>query len=280
MAHIAYGLDGVAITETRLSKVEGEAGELWLGGFPVEDLAPRARFEEVLFLLLHDRLPSAAELADLETRLASRRELAPATLALLRDAAAAGVTPMDALRMGVATLPLLAPHLGATDLHTERSAANEERALRLVAGVPTVVAAYARLCAGLEPVAPDPSLDHVSAYLYGVRGERPEPGAVRALSTYLNTTADHGMNASTFAARVVASTRSDMVAAVVAALGALKGPLHGGAPGPALDMVTGLVAQAERSGGALSEVAEAWVADRVDAGERIMGFGHRILPGA
>jgi citrate synthase len=140
-------------------------------------------------------------------------------------------------------------------------------ALALVARLPTIVAAYWRLLGGDESVAPDPGLGHAANYLYMLTGEEPGAEAVRALETYLNTVADHGMNASTFAARVIVSTRSDVVSAVVGAIGALKGPLHGGAPGPALDVVFE-IGNPDR--------AEAVLRERLASGERLMGFGHRI----
>lgn len=273
----ARGLEGIQIGETRLSRVDGEAGELLIAGFPLAELAPHARFEETLFLLWNDRLPGRTELAALREGLAARRGLAPATLAVLRAAAAARALPMDALRMAAGTLGLAAgDDLHRTDLRAEPAAANQRRALRLVAALPTVVAAYHRLCEGREPVAPDPDLDHAANYLAMLSGRTPDPERARALTTYLNTAVDHGMNASTFTARVVASTRSDMVSAIVAALGALKGPLHGGAPGPALDMVFHLERHVRETGESLAAVADRWVRERVAAGERIMGFGHRI----
>jgi citrate synthase len=137
----------------------------------------------------------------------------------------------------------------------------------LVARLPTVVAAYWRLRQGLQPIAPDAALGHAANYLYMLQGERPSPAAARGLQTYLNTVCDHGLNASTFAARVIVATRSDMVSAVTGALGALKGPLHGGAPGPALDMVFEIGAE---------EHAEAFLRAKLERGERLMGFGHRI----
>jgi citrate synthase len=276
MPHIVRGLEGIAIAETRLSGVDGDAGELLIGGFPVQELAPRAAFEEVLFLLWNDRLPGSDELAALRRALASRRELPPATLALLRDAAEADVGPMDALRMAVSTLGLADGDLHRVELASEPREANQRRALRLVAALPSAVAAHHRLLQGLEPVAPDASLDHCASYLWMLRGERPAAEEVRALSTYMNTTVDHGMNASTFTARVIASTRSCLASAVAGALGALKGPLHGGAPAPALDLVLALRRRAEREGRDLSAVAEEWARAAVEDGERIMGFGHRV----
>jgi citrate synthase len=137
----------------------------------------------------------------------------------------------------------------------------------LVARFPTIVAAYWRMLNGKEPVVPDPELGHAANYLYMLTGEVPSDEFARALETYLNTVADHGLNASTFAARVIVSTRSDVVSAVVGAIGALKGPLHGGAPGPALDSVFE-IGEAGR--------AEPYLREKIERGERLMGFGHRV----
>jgi citrate synthase len=276
MTQIAHGLAGIVIAETRLSRVDGEAGELVIGGFALEELAPKAEFEDTLFLLFHDRLPSDRERRRLAGALKAAREISPATLAVLRAAVAGGAEPMDALRMGFATLGLAEDDLHRTALQAEPAEANQRRAVRLVAAMPVLVGAIHRLRQGHEPLASDPELDHVANYLYLLSGARPSPEHVRALTTYLNTTVDHGMNASTFTARVVASTRSDMASAIVAALGALKGPLHGGAPGPALDMVFALQREAEAAGRPLARVAEAWTRDQVEKGARIMGFGHRV----
>jgi len=276
VTEIPRGLDGVVVGETRLSHVDGEAGGLLIGGYPIEELAPNARFEETLFLLWNDRLPSPGELEQLRDELASRRALPPVTRECLREAAAAGLDAMDALRIGLASLGVAHPELHRIELQREDAAATQRRALRLVAAMPTLAAAYQRLREGEEPVAPDPSLGHAANTLYMFSGRVPERGAVRALETYLNTAVDHGMNASTFAARVIASTRSDLASAVVGALGALKGPLHGGAPGPALDMVFACRAEAARTGRPLSEVTDAWVRRTLAEGGRVMGFGHRV----
>jgi citrate synthase len=254
-AVLASGLEGVIAAETRLSAVDGEAGELIIAGFPVEELAGRATFEEVVYLLWHDALPDPAELAAFREELGARRALPRATLELLRAAAAEGAPAMDALRMAAGTVSLG----GADDPYAE--------ALVLVARLPTIVAAYWRLLNEDEPVAPDPELGHAANYLYMLTGEEPGAEAVRALETYLNTVADHGMNASTFAARVIVATRSDVVSAIVGAIGALKGPLHGGAPGPALDVVFEI---------GESGRAEAVLREKLGRGERLMGFGHRI----
>ena len=252
---LASGLDGVVAAETRLSAVDGEAGELTIAGFPVEEMAGLATFEEVVYLLWHDALPDPKQLATFREELAARRALPSATLVLLRAAAAERVPAMDAVRMAAGTVSLG----GADDSYAE--------ALALVARLPGIVAAYSRLLGGEEPVAPDPELGHTANYLYLLTGEEPGAEAVRALETYLNTVTDHGMNASTFAARVIISTRSDVVSAIVGALGALKGPLHGGAPGPALDVVFE-IGDAGR--------AETVLREKLARGERLMGFGHRI----
>jgi citrate synthase len=252
---LASGLEGVIAAETRLSAVDGEAGELTIAGFPVEELASRATFEEVVYLLWHDALPDPGELAAFKEELGAMRTLPLATLELLRAVAAEREPAMDALRMAAGTVSLG----GADDPYDE--------AIALVARLPTIVAAYRRLLNGDEPVAPDPRLGQAANYLYMLTGEEPGAEEVRALETYLNTVADHGMNASTFAARVIVSTRSDVVSAVVGAIGALMGPLQGGAPGPALDVVFEI---------GESSRAEPVLREKLERGERLMGFGHRI----
>ena len=246
------GLEDVVAAETYLSDVDGEVGGLTIAGFPVEELAGRASFEEVVYLLWNDELPDAGRLEDFRGELAGRRGLSRATLDLLRSVAAEKVPVMDALRMAAGTV---------------RTGEDEEEALALVSSLPTIVAAYWRMFRGEEPVAPDPGLGHAANYLYMLTGERPSAEFVRALETYLGTVSDHGMNASTFVARVIVSTRSDFVSAVSGAIGALKGPLHGGAPGPALDVVFEI-------GEAV--MAEAYLREKLGRGERLMGFGHRI----
>jgi citrate synthase len=250
----APGLEGVVATRTRLSSVDGAAGRLIIAGFPVEELAGRASFEETLYLLWNDALPDGEQLAALRRDLTAHRTPPMVTMDVLAAAAAERVLPMDALRMASGTLDL-------TD------GDDRDDALRLVAALPTIVATYWRLSQGREPVEPDAELAHAANYLYMLSGEAPSPEQTRALETYLNTVVDHGMNASTFAARVIISTRSDIVSAVVAAIGALKGPLHGGAPGPALDVVFE-IGEAER--------AEEYLRAKLDRGERLMGFGHRV----
>lgn len=238
------GLEGIVAAETRLSHVDGERGELIVAGHRLEDLTQHD-FEDVV-ALLWDTAGAAAM-----PRVVAL-PLPPATLALLRDAASRAVPPMDALRMAAGTL----------------TAADDRAAASLLIGTfPTIVAAYARLLRGEEPLAPRTDLGFAANYLYMSSGTEPHADLVGGLNVYLTTVADHGLNASTFTARVIASTGSDFVSAVTGAVGALKGPLHGGAPGPALDMVFE-IGSAER--------AEAALRAKLANGERLMGFGHRI----
>ena len=255
------GLEDVVAAETSLSSVDGKAGELIITGFPVEELASRASFEESVFLLWCNALPDAEQLTTFKEALSVRRPLPRATLDLLRAAASERALTMDALRMAA----------GTTSLGTPDGATSEDGfygdALALVARFPTIVATYWRLLKQKEPFTPDPELGHAANYLYMLTGAQPSAGYTRALETYLNTVVDHGLNASTFVARAIVSTRSDAVSAVVGATGSLKGPLHGGAPGPALDMVFE-IGEANR--------AEPYLRQKVEQGERLMGFGHRV----
>jgi citrate synthase len=250
------GLAGVLAAETRLSLVQGDIGRLTIAGYAVDELAPRASFTAVAFLLLHDRLPDVTEEQSFAAEIGEQRALDPSTLALLAQAARANAAPIDALRLGVAALGVC----------------GEPSRARLLGALPSLVASYARLAAGQGLVAPDPSLGAAASFLYQLRGERALPRAERALETYWNTVVDHGLNASTFTARVIASTGSDLGSSIEGALGALKGPLHGGAPGPALAALLALRAE----GGDLAARTRSWVEAEVAAGRRIMGFGHRV----
>jgi len=247
---VSSGLEGIIAASTRLSHVDGERGELIIAGYPVGELAEHATFEETTWLLWHGDLPSSAQLEAFRSELAAARVLPPATEALLRECAQARLDPMDALRAAAGTISL-----------------RTDAATGIVACMPTIVATYWRLRNGQEPVTPQRDLGHAASFLYLLNGQIPDPEHVRGLETYLNTVVDHGLNASTFTARVITSTGSDLVSAVVGAIGALKGPLHGGAPGPALDMVFE-IGDASR--------AEAFLRKKIEAGEKLMGFGHRV----
>lgn len=240
----APGLDGLVVAQTRLSDVDGERGRLIIAGHDVEQLALRASFEEVCALLWQqDDAPHA-----LRARLGQARARAFALLPKLGDALSAD-DPMDALRAATAHVP-----------------ASEDPNGSLTGAMAVFTAAISRARAGKAPIAPDPTLPHAHDLLRMMQAEASEP-AWRALETYLITVIDHGMNASTFTARVVASTGSDAVSAIVAALGALKGPLHGGAPGPVLDMLDAI---------GHPDSAEEWLSAELAAGRRIMGMGHRV----
>ncbi|HEX3723752.1 MAG TPA: citrate synthase/methylcitrate synthase [Nitrolancea sp.] len=258
---VKSGLEGVVAAATTLSGVDGEAGELIIAGFPLEVFAGRATFEETIYLLLSGILPNRAELDKLKTTLAANRNLPEPTRQLLWAAAARNVPAMDALRMAIDTLSLEQFETAAGNFD------DKARALALVARIPTIIATYARARAHLPVIEPEQDLGMAENYLSMLTGKRPDVEQVRALDTYLNTVVDHGLNASTFTARVIASTGSDVVSALVGAIGALKGPLHGGAPGPALDMVFE-IGTAER--------AEPYIREKLARSERLMGFGHRI----
>ncbi|MEM9556613.1 MAG: citrate/2-methylcitrate synthase [Acidobacteriota bacterium] len=278
------GLEGIVLAETRLSHVDGEQGQLLLAGRPVEEVAGRWPFEQTVFLLWTGREASDAELAALCHELRMRRALPAATRELLSQARARRLAPMEALRLGVDSLELLehppvdAPllaDLAAVDLPLPAARAELGRELGVLARLPGLIAATMAK-EGQDESAIDPSTIDASTFaghllaclgLAGGSSEGPRAARVRALDTYLSTVIDHGCNASTFAARVVTSTGAGLVPSLVAALGALAGPLHGGAPGPALDLVREV---------GRAEDAEPVLRRHLDAGERLMGFGHRV----
>jgi citrate synthase len=217
-------------------------------------------FEEAAHLLWKGALPNREQLRELSSQMARLRKLPEKTLEVVR--AAAKAPPIDVLRMACATLSLDVSNPEEISLEADLA-----RARMLTARFPTIVAAHARIAAGTNPIAPREDLSLAANFLYMVHDREPDSRAARALDTYWVTVIDHGMNASTFAARVIASTRSDMVSAVTGAVGALKGPLHGGAPGPVLDMLVDI---------GTAENAEAWLRNELAHGRRIMGFGHRV----
>jgi citrate synthase len=194
--------------------------------------------------------------------IAALRSIPEGTIRVVREAANRGASPIDTLRMACSTLSLDVAR--PSDVSPD---ADISTAKMLVARFPTIVAAHARAVAGQEPIAPRADLSLAANFLYMLNGKEPDSVVARALDTYWVTVIDHGMNASTFTARVIASTRSDMVSAVTGAIGALKGPLHGGAPGPVLDMLMDI---------RTAENADGWVRRELAAGRRVMGFGHRI----
>jgi citrate synthase len=243
------GLDDVIAADTILSDADGQAGTLVIRGRSLDELAGRASYEEVLALLWSALIDGAPDAAETATLLGSARAQ---VFARLRSADALHRDPVDALRA------MLARMEDGDDLDT---------ALRLVAGTAVFTSVIMRAHRGLAPVAPDPHATHASDLLRMTHGQQPTTDQVAALDRYLVTVSDHGLNASTFAARVVASTRAGLSSAVIAALSALKGPLHGGAPGPVLDCLDEV---------GRPEHARVYLERKLARGERLMGFGHRI----
>jgi citrate synthase len=245
------GLEGVIAADTVLSEVDGEAGRLVIRGYSLDDLAGKTTYEEAVGLLFDgffDELPPQGALTAAIGR--ARAEVFGEVTHL--DADLKRRTTIEAVRALMARLP------DGDDLNT---------ALRLVAAPAVFTAAVHRAQNGLAAIAPDPRLGHAADSLHMIKGHAPTPSETAALDTYLVTVCDHGLNASTFAARVVASTRAGLTSAVLAGISALKGPLHGGAPGPVIEMLD-----------AIGEPANArpWIEAALERGERLMGFGHRV----
>lgn len=253
------GLEGVVAATTALSHVYGEEGRLVYRGYDIHELAGNATFEEVAFLLWNGHLPDAAELADLNRKLDENRLLPESVITILR-ALPRDCAPMDALRTGVSALGSAEPALFEGD-------PSLDQAIAISARFPALLATYFRLRQGLEPIPHKAGLRTAQSYLYQLFGNEPEERHWGPLETYLILLADHGMNASTFTARVIASTTSDMCSALTGAVGALKGPLHGGAPSLVLDMLNAIGS---------AENVDAWLTNALDNNERLMGFGHRV----
>lgn len=244
------GLEGVLAAETVLSHVDGAAGRLVLRGRELRQLADWS-FEAVLALLWRDLAPENLDETQIRQRLGAARMAAFARLTTALPALD-GLSQVEALRLLLSRLPDAEP---------------ECHHLMAVASVPVFAAAIARRSRGLAPVQPEPELGHAADFLRMLHGAEQGPERVRALETYLVTVADHGLNASTFATRVIASTQAGLFSSVIGGLCALKGPLHGGAPGPVLDMLDSIGSE---------ENIGPWLIEALDRGERLMGFGHRI----
>ncbi len=264
LIEVPPGLNGVAVADTAIGDVRGDEGFYHYRGLDATALARTHTFEEVWYLLHEGRLPTPEERDEFTRSIAMQRFVPAALMPIVDAAAAVGGEPLAQLRT---VLSLGATVLGLRPLIDLDHDARREQSLRLAAVVPSVLAALYRRSRGLAVVEPDPTLGHAAAYLYETTGERPDPVAVRAVEQYLMLTIDHGFNASTFTARVVASTGADLADCVCAALGALAGPLHGGAPGRALDALDAIGSP---------DRAAAWVRAEVLAGRRIMGFGHAV----
>ena len=257
------GLEDVVATASALCYLDGEKGVLAYCGYDIHDLAKGATFEEVCYLLWHRRLPTRAELGDLQSQLAAARPIPEPIVRLMRSLPP--VDGMDALR----TITSALAHYDA-EVNDASPAAQYRKAVRLTAQTGTVVAAWGRLKAGGAPIAPDPVLGHAANFLYMLTGERPNALATRAFDVALTLHADHELNASTFAGRVAAATLTDIYSAVVAAIGALKGPLHGGANADVMRMLLDL---GETASG---ERVDEFVRGKFARKEKIAGFGHRV----
>lgn len=249
---IARGLEGIVSHATQLSEVDGHAGRLTIRGYDIHALVGQMSFEEAAYLLWHGDLPNRRQLDALQQDMVAARHLPGPIMDVLRGAVRAA-DGMHALRMGAATLSLDAPD--ADDLSQE---ANRRLALRITSHMPALVAHHFRLQHGQAICEPPDHIGFAAGYLYMLEGREPDPVRVDGLNAYLVAVIEHGMNA---------STDADMVSAVTGAVGALKGPKHGGVPGPVLEMLTAI---------GTPERAEAWIRAALGRGERIMGFGHRV----
>ena len=255
------GLEGVVVAESGISKVDGEAGALSYRGYPIEELAERASFEEVCHLLWEGELPGPEALEALRRRVAAEYALPGHVLELIR-AAPRDAHPMAVLRTAVSALGLHDPDAEAMDRE-----ANVRKAIRLVAKMPTITAALGRLREGKEPVAPREDLPVAANLLYMLNGEEPGEHEARTIDAALILHAEHGFNASTFSARVTVATLSDLYSAVTSAIGTLKGSLHGGANERVMRMLQE-IGEPDRAG--------PWVRGALERKEKIMGFGHRV----
>ncbi|MEU5238323.1 citrate synthase/methylcitrate synthase [Streptomyces lydicus] len=260
------GLAGVIVTETRLGDVRGREGFYHYRQYSAVELATSRSFEDVWYLMFHGELPDAAQLAAFRAETAALRPLPDAVRDALPALAGAGALagPLAGLRTA---LSLFGASVGFRPLYDIDADRRRADALAVCAAVPTLLTALHRLGRGLQPVEPRADLGHAANYLYMLTGEEPEPAQVRAIEAYLISTIDHGFNASTFTARVITSTGADLAACLVGAVGALSGPLHGGAPSRALDMLDAI---------GTPDRIDGWIRDRVLGGDRIMGFGHSV----
>lgn len=255
------GLRDVVAAPSSICFIDGDKGILSYSGFNIHDLAEKSSFEEVIFLLWHGRLPRKDELTKLQADLAANRELSPEAIKLIRELPK-GAVPMNSLRTAISALALYDPDQSDTSLE-----AAHRKALRVTAQMSTVVAAIDRIRKGLEPIAPRADLSHAANFLYMLNGREPLDVEARAFDIALILHADHEFNASTFAARVTAGTLADLYAAITSAIGALSGPLHGGANEQVVRMLLEV--------GSLDK-ADDYVAKKFAAGQKIMGIGHAV----
>jgi len=262
---ISKGLEGVTVAESELSAIDGDAGRLIYRGYDIDDLAEGATYEEVLYLLWNGDLPTEDELTEFADSMSTERAIDDSVIEMLAALADAGERPMAALRTGVSMLSGAEPEADANprDLDAAR-----RKARRIVAKIPTILAAYDRLRQGEEPLEPREDLTYAGNFLYMLTGEEPTDVAEETFDMALILHADHGLNASTFTSMVIASTFADVYSAVTGGIGALSGPLHGGANQDVMEALLDL----DESG----KEPRQWVDDLVADGERVPGWGHRV----
>ncbi|MFD1206944.1 MULTISPECIES: citrate synthase [Sporosarcina] len=254
------GLEGIVATQSAISSIIDDT--LTYVGYDIDDLAENASFEEVVYLLWHQRLPKEDELSELKQQLADNMAVPQEVLDHFKTYPIADVHPMAALRTAVSLLGLYDDQ--AEDMSDE---ANYNKAIKLQAKIATIVTAFSRIRKGQEPVAPKKELGYAANFLYMLNGEEPEDIAIEAFNKALVLHADHELNASTFTARVCVATLSDMYSGITAAIGALKGPLHGGANEQVMKMLTEIGSE---------DKVEDYIREKLNNKEKIMGFGHRV----
>lgn len=258
----AKGLEGVIAAKSSLSFIDGQKGFLVYRGIPIQVLAEKSTFEETVYFLWHDKLPTWAELEAFKKQLKAERELPKEITEVIKSFYPKNAHPMDVLKAAVSHLGMYDP-----DAMDNSREANLRKSTKLVAKFPTIVAYFHRVREGKDLVPPDPELDHAANFLYMLFGEKPDDFRARVMDVALILHAEHGMNASTFTTMVIASTLSDIYSAVVGGVGALKGPLHGGANERVIRMLQEI--------GDESKVEE-WVMKALAEKRKIMGFGHRV----
>ena len=267
MPEVKAGLEGVAVGATAISDVDGIAGKLIYRGIDIHELASKSTFEETAYLIWFGKLPTRAQLDVLKAQLAKEAPVAPGVIDALKRLPA-GVAPMDALRSAISLL-----HHYDPDRDDNSIEAAQRKAIRLTAQTATVTAAIERMRRGKEPISPDPTLGYAANFVWMLNGEKPHETAARSLDIALILHADHGFNASTFAARVITSTLTDIHSAITGAVGCLKGPLHGGANEAV--MKTLLEVQKKVAAGEIKDI-EDWTRKALADKKLLMGFGHRV----
>ena len=257
----AAGLEGIIAGRSSICEVDEENCKLYYRGYSILDLAEHSNFEEVAYLLLKGNLPGKKDLEEFRKQLSAEREI-PREVDEVLKGLPAKTDPMDVLKIAVGILHTVDP-----DASSNEEDANMRKAIRLLAKIPTLIADQYHFSHGNEPVKPNPHLSLAANFLYMLKGKEPEAFESDALDTSLILYAEHELNASTFAARVIVSTLSDMHSAIIAAIGALKGPLHGGANERAMEMLLEI---------GEPEKAESWIKNALSQKKKIMGFGHRV----